>query len=216
MTIKNILNVTAQAAAKLTARILGYTVFGIALNLVFLVVLFSAAGRSSSGKPLMLLVLVCLVAPVFYFLTGKKQGAFAALHFLAEEHSQDLGQLVLTKIADTQPQLFDSAHTTTAVINEKLSAVMNKLSEQSTINKAIFGGLLERLDFINVVTRVLESHVGDGSGSREEKIERMAGALKAEIKVDQLKPDMRPVAKLVGYNLAASLVCAAILPMIFR
>ncbi|BBB59395.1 hypothetical protein UNDKW_1122 [Undibacterium sp. KW1] len=219
MAIKTILNVSALAGVKITSRLIGYTAFGVFLNLVLLLFFTSWAGRGHSGLPLLVLCVVTLLAPILYFLMGKKQGIAAALHFLAERHGSDLSQFVVSKLTDNYPQLLDKAHSagsTSAVIHEKISAQLNKMSEQSTVNKMVFGTLLQKFDFISVISRVLENNPAAGSESREETADRIARALQEKLNANDLKPDLQAPARLVAGNVAAALFCASILPVIFR
>ncbi|MFZ6769531.1 hypothetical protein ACO0LM_20965 [Undibacterium sp. Di26W] len=216
MAIKSILNVTAAAGVKLSTRIIAYTAFGIVFNLFLLIFFSSSAGRNSSAVPWVLLLLMALASPIVYFIMGKKQGTATALHYIVDEHGDDLSRFVVGKLADTYPQLLDTPQASGGAIHEKLSAVIASISQQSSINKAIFDKLLEKFDFISVVARVMEKNVVDGPATQEEKVERIASALKAEINVDTLKPDMRQTRILVAGNAGMALVCAWILPIIFR
>lgn len=219
MAIKTILNVTALAGVKITSRLIGYTVFGLFFNLVLFLFFANWAGRHNSGLPWLMLCLTTLLAPILYFLMGKKQGVAAALHFLVEQHGSDLSQFVVGKLADNYPQLLDNAHAagnTSAAIHEKIKALLNKLSEQSPVNKLVFTALLQKFDFISVISRVLENNPAAGSENREETVDRIARALDEKMNVGDLKPDLSAPAKLVAGNVAAALVCASILPIIFR
>ncbi len=216
MAIKTVLNVSALAGIKLTSRLIGYTAFGIVFNMFLFLYFANSAGRHNSGLPWLLLCLTTLFAPVMYFLLGKKQGVAAAMHFLVEQHGQDLTSFVLGKLTDADPQLLDTAHQTGAVLHEKLNALMHKLSEQSAANKLVFNGLMQKFDFVSVISRVLENNPAAGSSSKEETVERIATALKEKLKLDDTKPDLRAPAKLVAVNTGVAFVCAAILPIIFR
>ncbi|MFZ6643076.1 hypothetical protein ACO0LL_25375 [Undibacterium sp. TC4M20W] len=219
MAIKTILNVSALAGVKITSRLIGYTAFGVFLNMVLLLLFTSWAGRGHSGLPLLLLCVTTLLAPILYFFVGKKQGVAAALHFLAERHGTDLSQFVVGKLTDSYPQLLDKAHSagsTSAAIHEKISEQLNKMGEQSAVNKLVFSSLLQKFDFISVIGRVLESNPAAGSGSREETAEKIAKALEEKMRTDDLKPDLSAPRKLVVCNIAAALFCASILPVIFR
>jgi|GEM_PF-1890912 len=219
MAIKTILNVSALAGVKITSRIVGYTVFGLFLNLVLFLFFASWAGRGHSGVPMLLLGLTSLLAPVLYFLMGKKQGIATALHFLAERHGSDLSQFVVGKLTENYPQLLDKAQTagnTGAAIHEKITVQLNKMSEQSALNKLIVDTLLQKFDFISVVGRVLESNPANGSESREETADKIARALEEKLNANDLKPDLSAPGKLVAGNVAVALFCASILPMIFK
>ncbi|MBC3921030.1 hypothetical protein H8L32_26440 [Undibacterium sp. CY18W] len=216
MAIKSILNVTAAAGVKLSTRIIAYTAFGIVFNLFLLIFFSSSAGRNSSAVPWVLLLLMALASPVVYFIMGKKQGTATALHFIMDEHGDDLSRFVVGKLADTYPQLLDSTQAKGGAIHEKLSAVITSISQQSTINKAIFDKLLEKFDFISIVTRVMEKTSTEGATTQDEKVDRIASALKSEINVGTLKPDMRQTQILVAGNAGVALVCAWVLPVIFR
>ncbi|MFZ6743450.1 hypothetical protein ACO0LC_09505 [Undibacterium sp. JH2W] len=219
MAIKTILNVSALAGVKISSRVIGYTAFGLFLNLVLFLFFASWAGRGQSGLPMFLLGLTNLLAPILYFFMGKKQGIVAALHFLAERHGTDLSHFVVGKLSDNYPQLLDKVHTagsSSAAIHEKITDQLNKLSEQSAVNKMVFNTLLQKFDFISVISQVLESNPAAGSGSREETADKIAKALQEKLNADDLKPDLNAPTRLVTCNVAAALICASILPVIFR
>lgn len=216
MTIKTILNATAAASVKLTSRMIGYTVFGVFFNLVLFLYFANTTNKSNGGLPWLLLCLITLFAPFMYFLVGKKQGVAAAIHLLVDQHGKELICLVLDKLFDTSPQLLDSAHASGTALHEKLTDLVNRLSDKSIIHKLIINGLLQKSDFIAVVCRVLENNPAANSGSKEETVERIANALKEKININNVKPDMRSPAQLVAGNLVAAYVCANILPWIFR
>ncbi|MES2036573.1 MAG: hypothetical protein V4495_01940 [Pseudomonadota bacterium] len=206
MAIKSILNVTALAGVKFTSRIIGYTVFGLIFNL-FLFLYFSNSSSRHSG----LMGAVTLFAPIIYFFIGQKQGAAAAFHFIVEKHGEDLSRFVMGKLLDAYPNILDTAQAKSAVIQEKLGALITTLSEQSRINKAIFSGLMSKFDFVAVTARVMEKNATVANGSREETVNGIAAAIKAEFNMDDLKPDLRIPAMLVGGNFVLVFICAKFL-----
>ncbi len=199
-----------RAGFRVSSRIAGYLVFGIALNLLLLFLFFgrfkAVDGISFTTALRLAGVLIIVASPVLYYLLGVRQGSRAAVHGLIVKYKAPLVHLLLSKILQRFPELFSGAEAARRLwgqVKEKFDEI---LGDNSLFLRMALRAFASHARFLGLAEDALDKF-GDKSLEPAAKLEKMSEWVAERIPDERFAPSWTPLA--VALILNVGLVTAS-------
>lgn len=113
-------------------RILGYTMLGVLINILLIVINWETVWQAISNMPEFsteftrgyFFLASAVIFPVLFFLLGQKQGMQKALSIMLDEKKDDLIRWLFEKLYEKKPEIFESNDHS----NERMVAIVNDVA----------------------------------------------------------------------------------------